>query len=67
MNILERVRGAMRRVGEVSLKDLLSTNLFAGGVGGEQRERGRTWPRSLLQILRWGCRGAGRGKLRDTI
>src|SRR5277367_376223 len=33
MNILERVRGAMRRVGEVSLKELLSTNLFAGGVG----------------------------------
>src|SRR5277367_2001178 len=33
MNILARVRGAMRRVGEVSLKELLSTNLFVGGVG----------------------------------
>jgi len=29
MNIRERVRGAMRRVGEVSLREWLSTNLFA--------------------------------------
>ncbi len=33
MNIRERVRGAMRRVGEVSLRELLSTNLFAGRDG----------------------------------
>ena len=33
MNIRERVRGAMRRVGEVSLRDWLSTNLFAGRDG----------------------------------
>jgi len=37
MNILERVRGAMRRVGEVSLRDLLATNVFAAG-----RNRRRT-------------------------
>jgi len=33
MNIRERVRGAMRRVGEVSLRELLPTNLFAGRDG----------------------------------
>ena len=33
MNIRERVRGAMRRVGEVSLREWLSTNLFAGHDG----------------------------------
>jgi len=35
MNIRERVRGARRRVGEVSLslRELLSTNLFAGRDG----------------------------------
>ena len=33
MNIRERVRGALRRVGEVSLRDWLGTNLFAGGDG----------------------------------
>jgi hypothetical protein len=33
MNIRERVRGAMRRVGEVSLRELVSTNLFAGRDG----------------------------------
>src|SRR5450759_54323 len=33
MNIRERVRGAMRRVGEVSLREWLSTNLFAGREG----------------------------------
>ena len=33
MNIRERVRGAMRRVGEVSLREWLSTNLFAGRDG----------------------------------
>src|SRR5207302_3089009 len=33
MNIRERVRGAMRRVGEVSWRELLSTNLFAGREG----------------------------------
>ncbi len=30
MNVRERVRGAMRRVGEVSLKRMLSANFFAG-------------------------------------
>jgi len=33
MNIREKVRGAMRRVGEVSLRELLSTNLFAARDG----------------------------------
>src|ERR1700686_1635514 len=33
MNIRERVRGAMRGVGAVSLRELLSTNLFAGRDG----------------------------------
>jgi len=33
MNIRERVRGAMRRVGEVSLREWLSTNLLAGRDG----------------------------------
>src|ERR1019366_9278320 len=33
MNIRERVRGAMRRVGDVSLRELVSTNLFAGRDG----------------------------------
>jgi hypothetical protein len=33
MNIRERVRGTMRRVGEVSLRDWVSTNLFAGRDG----------------------------------
>jgi hypothetical protein len=33
MNIRERVRGAMRRVGEVSLRELLSANLFAARDG----------------------------------
>jgi hypothetical protein len=33
MNIRDRLRGAMRRMGEVSLRELLSTNLFAGLSG----------------------------------
>jgi len=33
MNIRERVRGAVRRVGEVSLREWLSENLFAGREG----------------------------------
>jgi hypothetical protein len=33
MNIREKVRGAMRRVGDVSLRELFSTNLFAGRDG----------------------------------
>jgi len=33
MNIRERVRGVMRRVGEVSWRELLSANLFAGREG----------------------------------
>ncbi len=33
MNIRERVRGALRRVGDVSLRDWLVTNLFAGRDG----------------------------------
>jgi portal protein len=33
MNIRERVRGAMRRVGEVSLREWLSTSFFAGREG----------------------------------
>jgi len=33
MNIREKVRGAMRRVGEVSLREWRSTNLFAGRDG----------------------------------
>jgi hypothetical protein len=33
MNIREKLRGALRRVGEVSLRELLSTNLFAGREG----------------------------------
>src|ERR1700722_7062067 len=33
MNIRERVRGAMRRVGDVSLRELVATNLFAGRDG----------------------------------
>jgi Phage portal protein len=33
MNIRERVRGALRRVGDVSLRELLSANLLAGREG----------------------------------
>jgi hypothetical protein len=33
MNIRERVRGAMRRVGEVSLRELFSANSVAGREG----------------------------------
>ena len=33
MNIREKVRGAMRRVGEVSLREWMATNLFAGRGG----------------------------------
>ena len=33
MNIREKVRGAMRRAGEVSLRDWLATNLSAGRDG----------------------------------
>src|SRR5580700_8812671 len=33
MNILERVSGALRRVGQVSLRELLSPSLFAGRDG----------------------------------
>jgi Phage portal protein len=33
MNIRERFRGALRRVGEVSLREVLSTNLFAARAG----------------------------------
>ncbi len=33
MNIREKVRGAMRRVGDVSLRDWVSTSLFAGRDG----------------------------------
>jgi hypothetical protein len=33
MNIRENVRGALRRVGDVSLRSLLPTNLFAGREG----------------------------------
>jgi len=36
MNIRERVRGAMRRVGEVSLRELLAENVF-GGAGSNRR------------------------------
>src|SRR5258708_23542707 len=39
MNIRERVRGAMRRAGEVSLWERLAENLF-GGAGSTHR---RTW------------------------
>ncbi len=38
MNIREKVRGALRRVGDVSLREMLSTNLFAGR--GERRTVG---------------------------
>ena len=33
MNIRERVRGALRRVGDVSLREMLPSNLFAGRGG----------------------------------
>ncbi|MGB7152341.1 MAG: hypothetical protein WBD45_24495 [Terriglobales bacterium] len=33
MNIREKVRGAMRRVGDVSLRELVRANLFAGREG----------------------------------
>jgi phage portal protein BeeE len=39
MNIRERVRGAMRRVGEVSLRELLAENVF-GGAGNRRRTAG---------------------------
>jgi hypothetical protein len=59
MNIRERVRGALRRVG----KCLCRGNCFLqiclpGARGGGRRERGRTWLRSLRRDLR------GRGGLR---
>jgi hypothetical protein len=42
MNILEAVRGAMRRVGEVSVREWLSTNLFArAGSAGSVGSAGR--------------------------
>ncbi len=40
MNILERVRGAMRRVGEVSLRELASGNWFAGAAKNARRTAG---------------------------
>jgi hypothetical protein len=36
MNIRERVRGAMRRVGEVSLRELVSGSVFAAGRNGRR-------------------------------
>jgi hypothetical protein len=50
MNIIEMVRGAMRRAGEVSLREMFGANLFAGGMGGGRWDRGRTWPRSLRLV-----------------
>jgi phage portal protein BeeE len=40
MNILETVRGAMRRVGEVSLRELVSAKLFARAGGNGRRTVG---------------------------
>ena len=40
MNVRERVRGAMRRVGEVSVREWLSTNLFARGGRDGRRTAG---------------------------
>jgi len=40
MNILETVRGALRRVGEVSLRELVSAKLFARAGGNGRRTAG---------------------------
>ena len=60
MNIRERVRGAMRRVGEVSLRDWLSTNLFAGRDGRRTAGAGSNLaPFSSPGFSRAGIPGAG--------
>ncbi len=60
MNIRERVRGAMRRVGEVSLRELLSTNLFAGRDGRRTAGAGSNLaPFSSPSFSRAGIPGGG--------
>jgi len=60
MKIRERVRGAMRRVGEVSLRELLSSALFAGRDG---RRTAGAWsnlaPFSSPSFSRAGILGGG--------
>src|SRR5258708_40260196 len=60
MNIRERVRGAMRRVGEVSLREWLSTNLFAGRDGRRTAGAGSNLaPFSSPSFSRGGIPGGG--------
>jgi hypothetical protein len=60
MNIRERVRGAMRRVGDVSLREWLSTNLFAGRDGRRTAGAGSNLaPLSSPSFSQAGIPGAG--------
>ncbi len=60
MNIRERVRGAMRRVGDVSWRDWLSTNLFAAWDGRRTAGAGSNLaPFSSPGFSRAGLPGAG--------
>jgi Phage portal protein len=60
MNIRERVRGAMRRVGDVSLRELVSTNLFAGRDGRRTAGAGSNLaPLSSPSFSRTGIPGGG--------
>ena len=60
MNIREKVRGAMRRVGEVSLREWLSTNLFAGRDGRRTAGAGSNLaPFSSPGFSRGGIPGSG--------
>jgi len=60
MNIRERVRGAMRRVGDVSWRDWLATNLFAGQAGRRTAGAGSNLaPFSSPGFARTGLPGTG--------
>jgi len=60
MNIRERVRGAMRRLGDVSLREWLSTNLFAGRDGRRTAGAGSNLaPFSSPSFSRGGIPGGG--------
>src|ERR1039458_10006078 len=60
MNSRERVRGAMRRVGDVSLREWLSTNLFAGRGGRRTAGAGSNLaPLSSPSFSQAGIPGAG--------
>ena len=60
MKIRERVRGAMRRVGEVSLRELLSSALFAGRDGRRTAGAGSNLaPFSSPSFSRAGILGGG--------